>query len=241
MQEENSPSGLVRHLATRPRLQRYVKFLVSFHAIALAIAAIAILGFVKLASEVAEKEIDQLNRSISHAIYAARTPFLTDLALQITALGSVVVVSLIAIMFVIILLGQGKERTAISFAVLIGGASILIFLLKWLFAVARPSDMPLVKEGGYSFPSGHSVISFTLYGGMGVWLVLAERGEKWRWLLAGILFFLAAGIALSRVYLGVHWPSDVLAGLLIASCWVSLCLVVERYLTRPKTKAELGT
>jgi membrane-associated phospholipid phosphatase len=218
---------------SNPRLQRYTKFALSYTGLALIVAALAIIGFVKLSEDVVGKELDHVNRAVLQWFYDLRSPTMNEVAMQLTALGSGVVVPIIAFFFILILLGNGRKRTAISFAVMIVGAGALIAVLKLFFAISRPDTYePLVKEMTYSFPSGHAVISFTLYGGMAAWLFVARRKERWVWFTSFFLLLLAGVIALTRVYLGVHWPSDILAGFFIASFWVALCLLLDKYLNR---------
>lgn len=214
-----------------PRLQRYTKFALSYTGLALLVATLGVIGFVKITEEVLDKEIDTVNRAVLQWFYDMRSPTMNEVAMQLTALGSGVVVPIIAFFFMLILLGNGRKRTAISFAIMIVGAGALIFVLKLFFAIARPDTYePLVKEMTYSFPSGHAVISFTLYGGMAAWLLASRHKEKWVWFTSFFLVLLAGIIALTRVYLGVHWPSDILAGAFIAAFWVSLCLLLDRKL-----------
>jgi undecaprenyl-diphosphatase len=226
--------NLAKELFSSPRLQRYTRFAVSYHGIALIIAILAIAGFVQITDEVLERtEIDHINRAVLQAFYDARTPTMNEVAMQLTALGSGVVVPIIAFFFVLVLIGNRKRRTAISFIVMLGGAGILIATLKLFFAISRPDTYePLVKEMTFSFPSGHSVISFTLYGGMAAWLFISRRKEKWVWFASPFLVLLAGVIAVTRIYLGVHWPSDILAGFFIATFWVTICLMLDRWLHR---------
>lgn len=225
--------NLAKEVWANPRLQRYTKFALSYTGLALIVAALAIIGFVQITDEVLSKEIDIYNNAILKFFYDMRSPLMNEVAMQLTALGSGVVVPIIAFFFILILLGNKRKRTAISFAVMIVGAGALIMVLKLFFAIARPDAYePLVKEMTYSFPSGHAVISFTLYGGMAAWLFVSRRKERWVWFTSFFLVLLAAVIALTRVYLGVHWPSDIAAGACIAAFWVSLCLMLDRYLNR---------
>lgn len=231
--------NFAKEVWSNPRLQRYTKFAMSYTGLALIAALLAIIGFVHITDEVLEHEIDTINHVVLQAFYNARSPLMNEVAMQLTALGSGVVVPIIAFFFVLVLFGNGKKRTAISFIVMLAGAGILIATLKLVFAIARPDTFePLVKEMSYSFPSGHAVISFTLYGGMAAWLLISRRRETWVWFTSGFLLLLAGIIALTRVYLGVHWPSDILAGFFIATFWVSLCLMLERWLHRHPPKQE---
>src|SRR5690606_2021155 len=115
------------------------------------------------------------------------------------------------------LLAFGKVRKGLFFAAAVGGSALLNMGAKLLFARSRPElwDV-IVHESSFSFPSGHAMGSMTLALALAV---LAWDG-RWRWLVvvAGVLFALAVGG--SRVWLGVHYPSDILAAWMAAAAWV---------------------
>ena len=96
-------------------------------------------------------------------------------------------------------------------------------MIKYLIRRPRPSHLRLISQGGYSFPSGHSMISICVYG-MLIYLILKNVENKKVKVLATItLILLITSIGLSRIYVGVHYPSDVLAGYLLAS---SLLIII---------------
>jgi undecaprenyl-diphosphatase len=125
--------------------------------------------------------------------------------------------------------------------VAIGGVS-LMFLLKFLFNRPRPL-IPLLKEAqGLSFPSGHAMMSFSFYGLL-IYLVWRNIENPWvRGVLVTLLFLLIFTIGLSRIYLRVHYASDVMAGFAVGIIWLVLSLWVthriERY-SRRKIEPEL--
>ena len=112
----------------------------------------------------------------------------------------------------------------------------MLFLLKWVFNRPRPL-IPLVKEAkGLSFPSGHAMISFTFYGLLIyiVWETELKKGIKW--LLTILLLLLIFTIGLSRIYLRVHYATDVIAGFCIGLIWLVISIwvlkIIERYSMR---------
>jgi undecaprenyl-diphosphatase len=112
------------------------------------------------------------------------------------------------------------------------GAAAMVFAFKLIFHQVRPHVFqPLVIENDFSFPSGHSTMSFTLCGFFAWWIVSLKREEIWRWLVGAFALMLAFCVALSRLYLGVHWPTDVLGGALLAFAWVGVCVAAQRWLT----------
>ena len=93
------------------------------------------------------------------------------------------------------------------------------------FALSRPEVFePLYTVSSFSFPSGHSLISFCLWGFAGAWYLLNDPARPRRWIVMLLCLALAALIAVSRLYIGVHWPTDVVAGMLLATFWVTVCL-----------------
>lgn len=110
------------------------------------------------------------------------------------------------------------------FALCMGGGAVLNVLLKHLFARSRPDLFRVVEEMGFSFPSGHAMVSLCLYG-MSAFL-LSRYLKRWParfavFVLAGLL---TAAIGVSRIYLGVHYPTDVVAGFMAGTMWLSFCM-----------------
>lgn len=107
-----------------------------------------------------------------------------------------------------------------------GGSVVFNSLLKFIFSRPRPTIIPqLIVESSYSFPSGHTIAAVALYGLLAVWL-----WQQRRWLLATICTLWPLMVALSRVYLGVHYPSDVLASLCVGILWVMAIEITRKWL-----------
>ena len=117
-----------------------------------------------------------------------------------------------------------KHRSeSITIAITGAGAVGLNMLLKQIFARDRPQLWErAVEVKFYSFPSGHAMISMVVYGLLGYFL--GARFPKQRWLIYGLTVVLIAGIGLSRLYLGVHWPTDVIAGYIAGFVWLLACI-----------------
>jgi undecaprenyl-diphosphatase len=113
---------------------------------------------------------------------------------------------------------------AAGFLLCLAGEAILNLGLKTLFERSRPELFQVVAEAGYSFPSGHAMMSICLYG-MVVFLI-TRHIRSWQWRLVVIIFalVLVATIGVSRVYLGVHYPTDVVAGFFAGGSWLALCI-----------------
>ena len=132
---------------------------------------------------------------------------------------------------VIIAAGRRRWRIAAYIATSVIGSTILMKIIKTIVQRPRPTVDRIIPESGFSFPSGHSVNAVAFYGAL---LVLAFFYLRRRWLKAILLLVLAAEIVLlpiSRVYLGVHFPSDVTAGLLLG---LVVMLTATTFVLQPK-------
>ena len=108
------------------------------------------------------------------------------------------------------------------------GALVLDLSLKYAFHRARPAPFFGPLPHTYSFPSGHALFSFCFYGVLAGLLADRVRSFKLRILVWTLAALLVAAIGVSRIYLGVHYPSDVIAGYLTATLWVSTMIAVDR-------------
>lgn len=216
-----------------PRLAAFLKRLASFYSAALAMAAAAFWAFAELADQVLERSTASFDRAVIVAWHAQAHPVLDKLALVAAAVGDVAGIVLMAVLFGVYLANKRLYADLAGLTAVVAGSGVLTFALKAAFRQERPALFEqLVHEITYSFPSGHSLMSFAFFGYVAAWLVSRRPRSPWRWLVAVGLVSLAAGIAASRVYLGVHWPSDVIAGAIVATFWLSICLVGRRILAR---------
>jgi undecaprenyl-diphosphatase len=185
--------------------------------------------FVKLSLELVEdSKVETLDRAILVAIAAFRRPGLTGPAVDFTALGSSTVLSLVVLAGVLVL-GLKRDFRAATYLFAGGvGAALGTYGIKHLFARERPTVVPhLIEVTGLSYPSGHSLSSTSIY-----LLVLFLAWRHFRELNSRILLLaftsvLIGGVCLSRLYLGVHYPSDVLSGFLFGAAWS--CLLTTIY------------
>lgn len=152
---------------------------------------------------------------------------------DISALGGATVLVLLTLLVLGYLLLIGRRRTAAFFAASIAGAYVVSASLKLLFSRPRPTLVPALAEvNSASFPSGHSLLSSAVYLTLGALLArtVARRREKSYFLGAAMLLTLLVG--LSRVLLGVHYPTDVLAGWAAGAAWALVCWLVAYWLQR---------
>jgi undecaprenyl-diphosphatase len=179
----------------------------------LLLSLVLFLVFFEITFDVVSRESAALDQSITNFIYTFRNLSFAKYFLFFTDLGDVQGVLVLAVVLVLLFLMLGKKREALfsAFTLLFGEVSYAV--IKLLVARPRPSLWyALVPRSGFSFPSGHSVGSVVFYG-FGCYLIsrmIEKKSAKafW-WFLAA---FIPLNIGLSRIYLGVHWASDVLGG-----------------------------
>ncbi|UOK59735.1 phosphatase PAP2 family protein [Bacillus sp. OVS6] len=98
-----------------------------------------------------------------------------------------------------------------------------------MFKRDRPTFNPLITESGYSFPSGHSMVSFSFLGILAYLLTLMVKKKSLKVLIMALFFFIVFLIGFSRIYLGVHYPSDVIAGFAAGGAWLVICIVALKF------------
>lgn len=208
------------------------------------VAVTAIFSFLVIFDEVQEakrgegERIHLLDRSILEEVAAHRTDALNQVMTDITALGSVSVTALLTILF-LFGLWRLKQYTAVAhLLVLQTGTLILPRFLKYLIDRPRPSFVPhLARTIDSSFPSGHSFNAAAFYLGLAFFLGLRFRGLKNEACFVGFAFLIILLVASSRIYLGVHYPTDVFAGICAGSAW---SLIVAIYFIPKYRRKSLG-
>jgi undecaprenyl-diphosphatase len=147
--------------------------------------------------------------------------------------------------FIVICLKRKNNRYLAYFISFTASGSLLLgWILKWVFHRNRPLEHLVAGAGGYSFPSGHALGGF-IFSGIILYLVwLTSRKIFAKWLLSVFTVLLGFGIGISRIYLHVHYATDVLGSLFIAIWWLSFSYLVSRFISREKVfrdKESFGT
>jgi undecaprenyl-diphosphatase len=192
------------------------------------------IGFGVIAVLVGENRINAFDTRLIHFWQGMESPGLTAVMKIFTDIGAgvpVVVITLITLLFLYFVLHHRKE--IILFLFVLAGSEVLNVVLKLVFHRARPSLHRLITESGYGFPSGHSMGAFSLYGTL-AFLLWKHIPVVWgRTLLILVSCALILAIGISRIYLGVHYPSDVLAGYLASGFWLTASVwVYQRYMEK---------
>ena len=175
---------------------------------------ICLIGFLALAEDVFNKEI--MNGDIIGYKFISTyliSDFATPIAKFITNFGGAIfLIGIAVILFIVI----KNKKIGISIITNLGIITILNQLLKRILQRPRPEEFRIINESGYSFPSGHSMISMAFYGYL-IYLIYKYAKNKYiKWTSIILLSILICSIGISRIYLGVHYTSDVLGGFLIS-------------------------
>ena len=196
----------------------------TFLTIGFALALAAAVGFGMVAEEVAEGETRRVDEALMLALHGVRSARLDFVMLEITALGSATVVLLIALVGGLFLWLTRHRYSAVLLWIAVAGSGVLNALLKLLFDRPRPELFTWVTHAGStSFPSGHAMNAVAAYGTLAYLVGRLQPTRRLRRLTWVVAVLLMLAIGLSRPYLGVHYPSDVLAGYLAGGVWAVAC------------------
>lgn len=175
-------------------------------------------------------DLSSFDPRITEAVVERRSPGLTRLVHVVTDFGSVPVLVLLAVVVASALSWHWRSRQPlVTMAVALGGSAVLTYGLKVLIARQRPptSDMAGAVDLDFSFPSGHTLNS-AVFLAVICWLLREQFTRTWRRAGLCVAVLIALAVGMSRVYLGYHWMTDVLAGWLIAAGWLALLLAARR-------------
>lgn len=205
--------------------------LTSVWLLGFAAAALSLWAFSWLSVQVFRPTTEAFDVTVLRAIETLHAPWLDRLIVHLTGLGDPTVISIVSIGFALWWLARGAWKRSLVLAIAVGGGSGLNALLKLQFSRARPELWERIIDARfYSFPSGHAMMSFITYGSIGYFLLRRFPRQRWQIAIATALVVLSIGF--TRLYLGVHWLTDVLAGYAAGLVWLSVCIVVWEALDR---------
>ena len=215
----------MRTLVNRLRGSTLIRILVGF---VLAAAMLAAFGWLVTGSY--KWVVAGFDSNIRYAMRQIQSPMWTSLLLTLTKLGSTLYLIIVGCVAGLIFLVLRWFKPLIFFVVVMAGQAALHHGAKWLFA--RPRPPALMNYGAVessSFPSGHAIGALCLYGSI-AWIVSKHQFETPAakvgiWIFAAVLIFL---IGMSRAYVGVHYPTDVVAGFIGAAIWTAAVMTADR-------------
>jgi len=186
---------------------------------------------------------DDADETVVSGVSGTRHPALTGAVKFMTAAGNIPVVVPLTALMLVYFFHRKRYDLALVLAALAGGGHLLTEGVKAIVTRTRPEDYWAVREPGYSFPSGHMLIGLCFYfGGAYILTLVPENRERLRRLpLLGLSFAVLLG--LTRLYLGVHYPSDIVGGAALGACWMAsvalLYKLVSSKLEKQKTNGKL--
>lgn len=205
-----------------------------------ALAVTAIWAFAELADEVIEGTTRNLDRDILLLLRNPNDPddpigpiWIEEILRDLTALGGTAVLTLATIAVAVFFLLQRKTGSTLYLLGAVGGGLLISSVAKEFFDRPRPDLVPygsMVYTA--SFPSGHSMMAAVVYLSLGVLVARALPQRRLKVYVLAISALASVLVGVSRVYLGVHWPTDVLAGWLAGVAWAALCIAGARFLAR---------
>jgi undecaprenyl-diphosphatase len=228
-----------QHSKWRPQLSRMAQD----ELVQLLLVALGVVGgtwvFVGLAGEVVEGDTQAFDRWLLQALRSPDDPawprgprWLVEVGRDVTAFGGPVVVILLTVAVLGYLWLQRRHGALWFVVVATVGGGLLSRLLKEVFDRERPDPVPCLWVSSPSFPSGHAVLATVVYLTLGILLARLEPRFLLKVYFLGLSMALAFLVGLSRVYLGVHYPTDVLAGWAVGLVWGLLCWLAAWYLQR---------
>jgi undecaprenyl-diphosphatase len=186
-----------------------------------------VIVFSKLAGEIVEREEITFDVIILSWIHSLSTPWLDTFFLIVTNLGGVISIASITLLLLAYLSHKKQWQAVLVLLMTVGGAAVANLMLKLLFHRDRPSLWhPSVVETSFSFPSGHAMLSAALI--MSIIFILWKTRLRLTSIIIGTLLILLIGT--SRLYLGVHYPSDVMAGWCASLAWIVIVVAVIKRL-----------
>lgn len=233
------------------QLNRWVSPRISaIQPIRLAVGAAICAGaaaFIKLLSEVTEGDTRALDEALLRSLRTANDlaqpigpVWLTSVMRDVTALGSLTILAIITLLVLAFLLSQKRGRTAAVLAVSVITGTLVSSVLKVFIARPRPELVPhLVEVTSLSFPSGHAMISAVVYLTLGALLARQFKGRRTQVFVLSAAAVLTLLVGVSRIYLGVHYPTDVLGGWCAGATWAALCLVAAELTAKNDRKANV--
>lgn len=205
----------------------------------LLISVLALWAFASLADNVWEGESFAFDSQVIAAVHSVANGALTTLMMGVTMLGDWRVLTALGVIFGLVWWRRGQRSRVVMLALAYLGGAGLDQLLKLIFHRVRPETAgTVITVQGYSFPSGHAMMSLCFYG-MLIYLLVHERSHLARVLGLVAAIVLIGLIGLSRIYLGVHYPSDIVGGFTAGFVWLMANILgYQRYEQRQRRVTE---
>ena len=180
-----------------------------------------------------------VDQQLSAWLAGNRTPSLTTFFIVVTSLGSTAAGVIVAVILGIYLLLRRQRYWFAATMLTIAGGALLNRSLKLAFQRARPAfDDPVTTFAGYSFPSGHTMTATVVFGTLALFLFTRKKNFRARLVVMGLAILVILMVAFSRIYLGAHYLTDVLAAMAEGVAWISLCFTLVSWLRRRRVRGD---
>jgi len=197
-------------------------------ALGILISLASFLFFIDIVKDVIEKDYVHFDTTISLFMYSMRSPLLTQIMFALSSFGGVAFLLIATVITILFFLYKKYYREALLFSFILFMGEIIDFALKIMVKRPRPHFHPLVIEHDYSFPSGHSMGAFIFYVTLAYMIFHFTKNKKLSLTVFSCAILLTFLIGVSRVYLGVHYPSDVLAGFVAGAFWFATVILLDK-------------
>jgi membrane-associated phospholipid phosphatase len=213
---------------------KHLKFIqrktIIYPIIMLAIIIVFTLLFFNIADSLRENEIRSFDESIIGVIQGNISPSHTEIMLFFTFLGSITWITCLTIAIMVLLLVRKHKLLALFILISNAGGALFNYVLKSIFKRARPTIQPLIEEKGFSFPSGHSMCSFIIYGSIAFLIYRLSKSLLGKTMGTIVSISIIFAVGTSRIYLGVHYPSDVVGGFTAGGVWLIVMIIFYYFL-----------
>ncbi len=188
-------------------------------------AIIATLGFLFLSQQVFAQHTTAFDTAILEYFLSIQNYYLTLFFVAVTFLGKPLFLMIVNLVFSLFLWIKNQRSRAIVYFVIGNGAAQFNYFIKSFLGRERPELWERIIEVKYlSYPSAHAMNSIVIYGLICYYLM--NQFKPWRWLILTLTSILVILIGLSRLYLGVHWPTDIIAGYTMGSVWLAIAILI---------------
>ncbi|MEO7119846.1 MAG: phosphatase PAP2 family protein [Ginsengibacter sp.] len=222
----------------KPDTQTKTKWITVRFILAIILFLITLSVFVGIADEIVLEHENSFDQTISTYIQSFTSPAMTKAMIRITFFGSSTFLFPAYVVLILFYLVRKKRTLALDITMVGLSSTGILFLFKDIFKRHRPLDPLISHVTGFSFPSGHSFSSFTFFGFLVYIAWHSDIKKSWKIIISALLVLFATTIAFSRVYLRVHFPSDVVAGFCLSVAWLLLSLAILHQIDRGLSRSK---
>jgi membrane-associated phospholipid phosphatase len=186
--------------------------------------------------------VTALDANVETWLHVRATPLVSNAMAAVSFLGAPTTLTVVAVAGSLLLLYRRRRGEAATLSTVVLGGNFLNFCLKHLIQRGRPVfDDPIFSLPTYSFPSGHAMASTVFYGLLAIYASVNARQRHTVYVAIAAAVFMVALVSFSRIYLGLHYLSDVIGGIAEAIAWLALSCTVLHYIRRGEAGAGVDT